>query len=101
MANKRKKYTAEFKAQVALAAMRGDKTVAELAQQYEVHSTLIVQWKKRLQEDASTLFERKKEDEQSAIDTDALYKKIGQLEMERDFLKTRPGIIALFQKGKQ
>ncbi|MGC8462031.1 MAG: transposase [Candidatus Dormibacteria bacterium] len=60
MANTRKKYTAEFKAQVAMAAMRGDKTVAELAQQYEVHSTLIVQWKKRLQEDASKLFERKK-----------------------------------------
>ncbi len=97
----RKKYTAEFKAQVALAANRGDKSVAELTQEYEVHSSLIVLWKKQLHEGAPQLFERKKEQPEPAVDVDALYRKIGKLEVERDFLASRPGIIALMQEGKR
>jgi len=48
MANKRKQYSAQFKAKVALAAIRGERTVAELASQYEIHPTMINNWKRQL-----------------------------------------------------
>jgi transposase-like protein len=51
--NKRKQYSGQFKAKVALEAIRGEKTVAELASQYEVHPTMINNWKRQLQEDAT------------------------------------------------
>jgi transposase len=57
MSNKRKQYSADFKAKVALAAFRGDKTVAELASQYELHPTVINNWKRQLVEGVSGLFE--------------------------------------------
>jgi len=57
MANKRKQYSAQFKATVAPAAIRGEKTVAELASQYEIHPTMINHWKRQLLEGASDVFE--------------------------------------------
>ena len=102
MTKKRKKYTAEFKFQVGLAALKGDKTVSEVAQEFQVHANLVTLWKKKIQSDGANLFEKHAGgDDSEDVDVDALYMKIGQLEMERDFLASRPGIIAALQKGKR
>ncbi|UTV80729.1 IS3 family transposase [Acidithiobacillus sp. YTS05] len=86
MKGKRKQYKPEFKAQVALAALQGDKTMAELAQEFGVHPTMINAWRRQLVEHAATAFERGKSQTEEPVDVQALYRKIGQLEMERDFL---------------
>ena len=87
MKRPRRNHTAVFKAKVALAALRGDKTLAELAQQYDLHPNQIVQWKTQLQERATDLFataaEQKAANGPSVKD---LHAKIGQLAMENDFL---------------
>ncbi len=57
MSNKRKQYSAQFKAKVALAAIRGEKTVSELAGQHEMHPTLVNNWKRQLSEQAGDIFE--------------------------------------------
>jgi transposase len=91
---RRNKFKPDFKAKVALEALKGDKSIAELAQIYEVHPTQISQWKKQLLDSASSVFEGKHAKAEASVDVDALYKKIGRLEMERDFLASRPGVIA-------
>jgi transposase len=87
MKRPRRNHTAVFKAKVALAALRGDKTLAELAQQYDLHPNQIVQWKTQLQERATDLFmtaaDRKSV---SGPSVKELHAKIGQLAMENDFL---------------
>jgi transposase-like protein len=98
MSNKRKQYGADFKAKVALAAVRGDKTVAELASQYELHPTVINNWKRQLLEGASSLFESPRakvagDKHQEQIDT--LYRQIGQLTVERDFLARKSAQLGL------
>ena len=92
---RRNKYKPDFKAKVAIEALKGDKSTAELAQIYAVHPAQISTWKKQLIENATSVFEAKgaKSDDES-VDVDALYKKIGQLEVERDFLASRPGILS-------
>ncbi|MEO1744607.1 MAG: transposase, partial [Cyanobacteria bacterium J06629_9] len=89
MSRKRKQYSAQFKAKVALEAVRGEKTSAELASAYEIHPTLINGWKRQLQEEASTLFDGGKSASKAESDTEAqiaeLYRQIGQLTVERDF----------------
>jgi transposase len=98
MARQRKAYTAEFKAKVALAALKGDKTVNELAAQFEVHPTLIHGWKKTLLEDAHDLFGKADKDKPRAVDHEALqaqlYTKIGQLQMELDWVKKKSAGLA-------
>jgi len=87
MSKKRKQYSASFKAKVALAAIRGDQTTSELAVRLQIHPTMVSTWKRELQENASDLFDtkgRKQNDHQNQIDT--LYRQIGQLTVERDFL---------------
>jgi transposase len=91
---RRNKFKPDFKAKVALEALKGDKSIAELAQIYEVHPTQITAWKKQLLEAASSVFEGKHAKAEATVDVDALYKKIGRLEMERDFLASRPGVVA-------
>ncbi len=91
MTTRRNKFKPDFKAKVALEALKGDKSTAELAQIFGVHPAQISAWKKQLLESASSVFEGK-HPVKSDVDTDELYKKIGKLEMERDFLATRPGI---------
>jgi putative transposase len=91
MAGKRKKHTAAFKAQVALAALRGDKTVSELASQHQVHPTLIHSWKKQLLAGAEGLFDhgaRPTAADALARETQ-LFEQIGRLKMELEWLKKK------------
>lgn len=91
MKSKRRNHSAQFKAKVALAATKGDKTTAELAKQFQVHPTQITQWKKQLTDSLPEIFSlRRKQDiqEQQAL-TDQLYQQIGQLKVELDWLKKK------------
>jgi len=93
MKQSRRKYGATFKAKVALAALRGDQTVSELASRFELHPTLIHNWKKQLSESAPELFSpvhSKQDNDQEALIA-KLYQQIGQLTVERDFLSGRSG----------
>lgn len=89
MKKTRRKFSAAFKAKVAIEALKEQKTLAQLAKQFELHPNQISQWKQELQSQSAQIFssKRKKEQEEEQIPTKELYAKIGQLEMERDFLK--------------
>lgn len=99
MSNKKKQYSPQFKAKIALEAIRGEKTVAELASQYQIHPTVINKWKRKLLESATQIFEGEnkeqnlKEDAQAHIDE--LYRQIGQLKVEKDFLANRSARLGL------
>ena len=87
MRRKRRNHSPEFKAKVALAALRGDRTMAELAEQFDVHPNQIQDWKRRLVEQAGELFARGQQGDGVSDETvQALHAKIGQLAMENDFL---------------
>ena len=91
MGRRRKNHAAPFKAQVALAALKGDKTVNELASQFGVHSTLIHAWKKQLVGNAEDLFAQGTKAD--TTDHEALqaqlYEQIGRLKMELDWVKKK------------
>ena len=89
----RRRFTKEFKAKVALEALKGHKTINELAQEFEVHPNQITVWKKKLLEVAPDVFGRKKdlEVEKAKEERDRLYKKVGQLQIEVDWLKKKTG----------
>lgn len=93
MGQKRRRFPADFKAKVALAAFRGDKTLNELASQFEVHPNQIGAWRKQLQEAAREVFgdarsRRVESDEQLVAQ---LYEEIGRLKVEVDWLKKKLG----------
>jgi transposase-like protein len=88
MRRKRRNHTAKFKARVALEAIRGDKTIAELVSKFDVHANQIQQWKKQLLDQAEDIFGRGgQRDEQQRHDSKDMQAKIGQLTLEVDFLK--------------
>ena len=91
MSLKRKRRTAKFKFEVALEAAKGQKTVAELASEHQLHPSQISQWKRQLLDDGEQLFRNdtsRQQREQAALETD-LYEQIGRLKMELEWLKKK------------
>ena len=94
----RRNHTAAFKAKVALAAVKGEKTLAELAQQFDVHPNQITQWKAQLFEGAAGVFGKEKSEAAGfGVDLKSLHAKIGELTLENDFLEgalTKAGLLS-------
>jgi transposase len=87
----RKRFTNEFKAKVALAALKGDKTMSELASEFEVHPTQVTAWRNELKERSLEIFGTPRD--KAGIDKnqliDELYKNLGQMKVENDWLKKK------------
>jgi transposase len=96
MKGKRKQHSAAFKAQVALAAVKGDKTVSQLAGQFGVHPTLIHAWKKQLLGGAEQVFGdgAKAHAPDAEAEKAELFEQIGRLKMELEWLKKKVGPLA-------
>ena len=95
MTTTRKQYRPKFKAKVAIEAIRGERTLGQLASQFHVHPVQIGQWRKTALEQMAELFvdgrSRKRTGEDA--DRDALYEQIGRLKVELDWLKTKVGLL--------
>jgi transposase-like protein len=90
---KRKIYPKEFKARVALEALKEAKTIAELSSEYEVHSNMISKWKKLLHDNIADIFIRKNDQEPDAQQqVENLYKEIGRIQVENAWLKKKLGL---------
>ncbi|BAR63474.1 transposase-like protein [Bradyrhizobium japonicum] len=93
----RRTHSPAFKAKVALAAVKGDKTLAELAQLFDVHPNQITLWKNQLLEGAAGVFGHDKASAETPVDLKALHAKIGELALENDFLSgalTKAGLLS-------
>ena len=95
MKRQRRQYSADWKAKVALEAIKGQRTVQEIASHYEVHPALVTHWKKQLLEGAAEIFSNGK---RAAADADEelkaeLYQQIGKLQVEVDWLKKKSGLL--------
>ena len=92
----RRNHSADFKAKVALAAVRGDKTLSEVAGQFDVHPNQITQWKTQLLDRAAQIFGAGAGPVEKPVDLKALHAKIGELALENDFLEgalTKAGLL--------
>ena len=96
MSGMRKRYDGSFKARVALEAIKGDRTVAEIAAAYGVHPNQISKWKKQALDELPKIFSGRyeKTEAQGKELTDQLYQQIGRLKVELDWLKKKAGIIS-------
>jgi transposase-like protein len=92
----KKNHDAIFKAKVALEAVKSEKTIAQLSSEYGVHSNQIGQWKKHLLQELSTLFsdKRKRVDQAEEAEKDELYRQIGQMKVELEWLKKKSRILS-------
>jgi transposase len=93
----RRNHSPTFKAKVALAALKGEKTLGELAQIYDVHANQITQWKSQLQAQAALAFGSENDDATPPVDLKRLHAKIGELTLENDFLEgalTKAGLLS-------
>ncbi len=95
MATTRKHYSPRFKARVAVEAIRGERTLNQLASQFQVHPIQIGQWRKTALEQMAELFAngRKRRGEDGDVEKDALYEEIGRLKVELDWLKKKVGLL--------
>ena len=95
MSRKRRKLGAALKAKVALAAVRGDRTTAQLASEFGVHTSQVTAWKKRLSESVTELFAdgRRKAGEANGTHEQELYEQIGRLKMEVEWLKKKSQLL--------
>ena len=90
---KKSSYPKEFKARVAFEALKGEKTIAELSSEYEVHSNMVMRWRKQLQKNMPDIFMRKNEREPGDVQLiDKLYRQIGKSQVENDWLKKKLGL---------
>jgi transposase-like protein len=87
MKTKRRKFSATFKAKVAIEALKERETLSELSRKFEIHPNIISKWKKEFLDNADRVFEDKNSNPDTEVDIEKLYAKIGQLEIEQDFLK--------------
>jgi transposase-like protein len=96
MSKKRRRFSPDFKFRVALEAVKGERTMAELSSKYSVHPSQISHWKRQLLDGGATIFARngtKEEQDQAAIQTD-LYEQIGRLKMELEWLKKKAALLS-------
>lgn len=95
MARKRKQYTGAFKAKLALEAIKGQRTVQELATAHGVHPNQITTWKKQLLASAEDIFSgaRERREESDEQEKDELYRQVGKLQVELDWLQKKSGIL--------
>jgi len=90
----RKNYTPEFKAKVALEALKGEKSISQIAFEFGVHPNMVSRWKTEFLENAYKVFDNSSSKEKELQKTiDELYKQIGQLKVERDFLSRKLGLL--------
>ena len=87
MKRSRRKFSSQFKATVALEALKEQQTLSELSERFEVSAVMISRWKKEFQHNMSKAFEGSGTPEEKPMDTEKLYAQIGQLKVENDFLK--------------
>ena len=93
----RRNHSPAFKSKVALAAVKGEQTITELAQRFDVHPNQITQWKNQLLEQLPAVFEQGGASREPAVDVKTLHAKIGELTLENDFLEnalTKAGLLS-------
>ena len=97
---KRRNHSPDFKAKVALAALRGDKTLAELSEEFELHQNQIIDWKNLLLSQSSYVFEHPKKVQQPEVDVKSLHAKIGHQALQIDFLESALSKVGILSAKK-